>query len=100
MEAIKTVEIQDPIYEETYTAHIKKNGAAWVGWIPEVPEVKCKENTPEALVKTLTHELHEALEAEQEAWEKQFEEDVKAGHLDYLREEALEDLRAGRCFDL
>ena len=38
MEAIQTVEIQDPIYEETYTAHIQKNGTAWIGWIPEVPE--------------------------------------------------------------
>ena len=100
MEKIQTVEIQDPIYEETYTAHIQKNGAAWIGWIPEVPEVKCEEHTQELLLKTLVHELHKALEAEQEAWEKQFEADVKAGHLDYLREEALEDLRAGRCFDL
>jgi len=100
MEQIQTVEIEDPVYEETYTAHLEKNGTAWIGWIPEVPEVKCKENTQEALVKTLTHELHEALEAGQEAWEKQFEEDVKAGPLDHLREEAREDLRAGRCFDL
>ena len=100
MEKIQTVEIQDPVYEETYTAHIQKNGAAWIGWIPEVPEVKCEEHTQEVLLKTLVHELHKALEAEQEAWEKQFEADVKAGHLDYLREEALEDLRAGRCFDL
>ena len=100
MEKIQVVEIRDPIYEETYTAHIQKNGAAWIGWIPEVPEVKCEEHTREILLKTLVHELHEALEAEQEAWEKQFEADVKAGHLDYLREEAVEDLRAGRCFDL
>ena len=62
--------------------------------------MKCEEHTQELLLKTLVHELHKALEAEQEAWEKQFEADVKAGHLDYLREEALEDLRAGRCFDL
>ena len=99
MEEIKTVEVQDPIYEETYTAHIQKNGTSWIGWIPEVPEVECEEHTREALLKTLVKDLHEALEAEQEAWEKQFEADVKAGHLDYLREEALEDLRAGRCCD-
>ena len=100
MEEVKTVEVQDPIYEETYTAHIQKNGAAWIGWIPEVPEVECEENTREVLLKTLVKDLHAALVAEQEAWEKQFEADVKAGHLDYLREEALEDLRAGRCCDL
>lgn len=93
MEAIKTVEIRDPIYEETYTAHIQKNGAAWIGWIPEVPKVKCKESTQEALEEALAKVLHETLIAEQEAWEKQFEADVKAGHLDYLRKEALEDFR-------
>ena len=100
MEEIKTLEIQDPVYEETYTAHIQKNGAAWVGWIPEVPEVKCKENTQEALLKTLAHELHEALEAEQEAWEKQFEEDVKAGHLDYLSEKAVKNLQEGKYYKI
>jgi len=34
------------------------------------------------------------------AWDKQFEEDVKAGRLDALAEEALRDLREGRCTDL
>jgi hypothetical protein len=29
------------------------------------------------------------------AWDKQFEEDVKAGHLDALADEALRDLREG-----
>jgi hypothetical protein len=32
------------------------------------------------------------LEAREEAWDKQLEADVKAGKLDYLREEALEKL--------
>ena len=100
MEKIQTVEIEDPVYEETYTAHIQKNGAAWMGWIPEVPEVKCEENTQEELHKVLVKVLHETLVAEDEAWEKQLEEDVKAGKLDHLRKEALEDLRAGKCIDL
>ena len=99
MEEIKTLEIQDPVYEETYTAHIQKNGAAWIGWIPEVPEVKCEEHTQELLLKTLVHELHKALEAEQEAWEKQFEADVKAGHLDYLSEKAAKNFRDGRYYE-
>ncbi len=34
------------------------------------------------------------------AWDKQFEEDVTAGHLDSLADEALRDLREGRCRDL
>ena len=96
MEEIKTVEIQDKVFEETYTAHIQRNKTNWLGWIPEVPKVKCEEPTEEVLLKTLEKRLHEALVAEEEAWEKQFEEDVKAGKLDNLRKEALEDVKAGR----
>lgn len=33
-------------------------------------------------------------------WDRQFEEDVAAGRLDTLAEEALRDLREGRCTDL
>ena len=35
-----------------------------------------------------------------EAWDKQFEEDVAAGKLDALADEAIRDLREGRCTDL
>jgi hypothetical protein len=34
------------------------------------------------------------------AWDKQLEGDVAAGRLDQLADEALDDLRAGRCRDL
>jgi hypothetical protein len=33
-------------------------------------------------------------------WDKQFEADVAAGRLDAFGEEALNDLREGRCTDL
>jgi hypothetical protein len=33
-------------------------------------------------------------------WEKQFEADVAGGHLDALANEAIIDLREGRCGDL
>ncbi len=33
-------------------------------------------------------------------WDRQFEADVAAGRLDSLGEEALKDLREGRCTDL
>lgn len=100
MEKIQVVEIQDPIYEETYTAHIQKNGAAWIGWIPKVSEVKCKEHTRKALLKTLAHELHEALEAEEEAWDRQIEEDSKAGRLDRFAEKAKENFKAGKYYEI
>ena len=96
MQQTKTVEIRDPIFEETYTAHIQKNGTRWIGWIPEVPEVKCEELTEKALLKTLETKLHETLEAEEEAWETQFEEDVKAGRLDHLAEKATQNYQEGK----
>jgi len=39
-------------------------------------------------------------EFDAEAWDRQLEEDVAAGRLDFLAEEALHDLRNGRCTDL
>jgi len=35
-----------------------------------------------------------------DAWDRQFEEDVVAGRLDSLADEALRDLREGRCTEL
>lgn len=35
-----------------------------------------------------------------DAWDRQLERDVAAGRLDRLAEEALRDLREGRCTDL
>lgn len=34
------------------------------------------------------------------AWDKQFADDVAAGRLDALADEAINDLREGRCRDL
>ena len=39
-------------------------------------------------------------EFDAEAWDKQFAEDVAAGRLDALADEALRDSREGRCTDL
>jgi len=39
-------------------------------------------------------------EFDAEAWDRQFAEDVKAGKLDALADEALRDLHEGRCTDL
>jgi len=37
---------------------------------------------------------------DEDAWDKQFESDVFAGHLDSLAENAVRDLREGRCTEL
>ncbi len=39
-------------------------------------------------------------EFDAEQWDRQFAEDVAAGRLDDLAEEALRDLHEGRCTDL
>lgn len=39
-------------------------------------------------------------EFEADVWDREFEEDVNAGRLDELAEQALRDLREGRCTDL
>ena len=97
VEKIKKVEIHDKVFEETYTVHIQRNSTGWLGWIPEVPEVKCEEFTQKALLKTLENKLHEVLVAEEEAWEKRFEEDVRTGRLDHLAEKAVKNYREGKC---
>ena len=96
MKKIKTADIQDKVFEETYTAHIQRNGTRGLGWIPDVPKVKCEAVAEVVLLKMLEDKLHETLVAEEEAWEEQFAETVKSGKLERLREEALEDVRAGR----
>lgn len=40
------------------------------------------------------------VEFDASAWDRQLEEDVAAGRLDQLAEEALQDLHEGRCTDL
>jgi len=39
-------------------------------------------------------------EFDAKTWDQQFEQDVAAGRLDALAEEALQDLRKGQCTDL
>ena len=96
----QSVEIVDQVFEEPYTAYVTKKSAGWRGWIPDIPEVECEAKTKTELLESLTTKLREALEAREEAWDKQLEEDIKAGKLDYLREEALEEIKAGKVIDL
>ena len=97
MARIYTAKIQERDGVETYTAQIQKNGAGWIGRIREIPKVNCEKRTKKELLDTLEIEFHKILEANADAWDKQFEEDVKTGRLDHLGKKAREDFRAGRC---
>ena len=95
------VEIEDPRFEETYTAYVTRTSTGWSGRIQGYPEIKmCQGTTQKALLESLKDHLHEVLIARSDAWDKQIEEDIKAGKLDHLREEALEELKAGKAVDL
>jgi predicted RNase H-like HicB family nuclease len=45
-----------------YTAAIKQDGDWWIGWVEEVPGVNCQEASKEALIKSLSDILKEALD--------------------------------------
>ena len=46
--------------------------------------MKCEDITIDALLKRLEHTLYETLEADWKAWDKQLEEDIKAGCVKFL----------------
>ena len=47
---------------QKYTAVIKHDDGAWIGWIEEVPGVNCQEATRDELVASLRTTLIEAIE--------------------------------------
>ena len=100
MTSVYTHEIQDVDDGEIYTANIWENGDGWNGWIQEFPEVKCREDTKEALLQTLEVRLREVLAAHADAWDKQIEADVDAGKFDAIAERVIADFDAGKCKDL
>ena len=100
---IHTIEIEDPVFLEKYTACITNTDSNWFGWIPqfeELKDVKYESKTREGLIEILTEQLHETLEARAQAWDQQMEADIEAGKLDTLREQALEDIHAGRFTEI
>ena len=100
MDHIQTVKIHDVEDGEIYTAKIQKNGKRWIGWIQEHPNVKCRANTQGALLQILENTLYQTLEANWQAWDKQLEEDVKAGKLNFILERVSADFHAGKCGEL
>ena len=94
------VPILDPILQETYTAHLEKEALGWYGWIPQLPEVECKAKTKKELINMLAIRLREALQAREDAWDKQLEADIAAGKLEHLQEDARRAKKAGKLIDL
>ena len=83
-----------------YTTRITSTTAQEEGKTPmstvQDIEKAIRQLSPEDLVALRT--WFAAFDAEQ--WDQQFEEDVAAGRLESLAQEAIQDLREGRCTDL
>ena len=47
-----------------YTAVIKQDGDLWLGWIEELPDIRCQEQTRPALLLTLRLTLEEAIRSQ------------------------------------
>ena len=47
---------------QTYTAVVKQEADAWIGWIEEIPGVNCQEASRKELMETLRITLTEAIE--------------------------------------
>ena len=100
MEYIQTYILHDQDGIDNYMTHIHRNGEGWIGQIEEMPEVKCEGETKAKLLKELEKKLHSILEIRADAWDKQIEQDIKAGSLDHLGDKAIEELREKKCIDL
>ena len=48
--------------QQTYTAVVKREADAWIGWIEEVPGVNCQQSSREELLESLRVTLVEAIE--------------------------------------
>ena len=94
--AAKTYLIHNKLFDETFAAHIEKNGTGWVGLVPDIPEIKCHGNTVEAVEQELPKEVNLILIREENDWETRFKEDVKAGRLDHLIEKSMQNINEGK----
>ena len=83
-------------FKKPTRVHLAKEALGWRGWIPQFPEVECKAKTKKELVNTLAIRLREALQAREDAWDKQLEADIAAGKLEHLREDTSRAKKAGK----
>lgn len=88
--------VHNESFDETYIAYIQENGTGFVGHIPDFPNVECPGDTIEFVKAQLHDALDQMLNEIEDAWEKQFEADVKAGRLEPLVKEAMESYKVGK----
>ena len=98
--AAKTYLIHNKLFDETFTAHIEKNGDGWVGLVPDIPEIKCHGDTVEAVEQKLPDEVNQELIREEEAWERLLTEAATSETIAKLEAQALQNYNEGRYTEL
>ncbi len=92
----KTYLIHNELFDETFTAHIEKNGASWVGLVPDIPELKCHGDTVEAVEQKLPSAVNQELIREEEAWERVLTEAATSETMKKLEAQAQQNYNEGR----
>ena len=98
--AAKMYLIHNKLFDETFTAHIEKNGAGWVGLVPDIPELKCYGDTIEEVEQKLPGEVNQELIREEEAWERLLTEAATSETIAKLEAQAQKNYDEGKYTEL
>ncbi len=98
--AAKTYLIHNKLFDETFTAHIERNGAGWVGLVPDIPELKCFGDTIEEVEQKLPGEVNQELIREEEAWECLLTEAATSETIAKLEAQAQQNYDEGKYTEL
>lgn len=96
----KTYLIHNELFDETFTAHIEKNGDGWVGLVPDIPELKCHGDTVEAVEQKLPGEVNQELIREEEAWERLLTKAATSETIAKLEAQAQKNYNEGKYTEL
>ena len=83
-----------------YFSIIEKNGAGWVGLVPDIPELKCYGNTIEEVEQKLPGEVNQELIREEEAWERLLTEAATSETIAKLEAQAQQNYNEGKYTEL
>lgn len=98
--AAKMYLIHNKLFDETFTAHIEKNGAGWVGLVPDIPELKCYGDTIEEVEQKLPGEVNQELIRGEEAWERLLTESAMSETIAKLEAQAQQNYNEGKYTEL
>ena len=92
--------IHNKLFDETFIAHIEKNGAGWVGLVPDIPELKCYGDTIEEVEQKLPGEVNQELIREEAEWECLLTEAAMSESIAKLEAQAQQNYDEGKYTEL